>query len=241
MGRLLAVLTIVEARWCGHTGRYQVIAHLCGNHGYSDQIVRCEECKQKFMASQLARWGTGYVHQPKPRTWLAGSASTARTGADEAQGISKERRMSVPARTGNPEARQQAQAKDQDDRKDLGDGWLSGNLATDPELRYTPTGRAVCKLRVAHTPRLKDPDNGKWYDGDTVFYNVAVWGYAGENCVETLQKGDRVVAGGQWYEHTWETLEGEQRTATEMSARDIGPSLLFLTATIKRTRRGKEN
>ncbi len=149
--------------------------------------------------------------------------------------------MSVPARTGNPKARQRDQARDQDDRKDLGDGWLSGNLTTDPELRYTPTGRAVCNLRVAHTPRVKDDDTGKWGDGDTVFYNVTVWGQACENCAETLRKGDRVVVGGQWYERTWETTEGEQRTSVEMTARDIGPSLLFLAAVIKRTKRGGNN
>ncbi len=232
---------VTEAKWRGHTGRYQVTAHSCGDHGYSDQITRCEECERKYMASQLARWRTGYVHQPKPRTQHAGSASTARTGADEAQGMSEERHMSVPARTGNPAARQKAQAEDQQDRKDLGDGWLSGNLTADPELRYTPTGRAVCNLRVAYTPRIKDDDTGKWGNGDTVFYDVTVWGQASENCAETLQKGDRVVAGGQWYERTWETKEGEQRTVTEMTARDIGPSLLFLGAVIKRTRRGKGN
>lgn len=145
--------------------------------------------------------------------------------------------MSAPARTGAPRGRQQEKAKDGQGIRQLGDGWISGNIGQDPELRYTPTGRAVCKLTVAHTPRTKDDDTGKWVDGDTIWYGVDVWGDQGENIAECLQKGDRVIIGGEFRERTYETREGEKRTVQEITAREIGPSMLFLQVQVKRRRR----
>ena len=46
---------------------------------------------------------------------------------------------------------------------------IAGNLVDDPELRYTPTGQAVAKFRVASTPRFRDNASGEWKDGDSLF------------------------------------------------------------------------
>jgi single-strand DNA-binding protein len=148
--------------------------------------------------------------------------------------------MGVPAsRTGNPKSRQKGQQDDKPVRV-IGEGQISGNLCEDPELRYTATGRAVAKLRVAYTPRTKNDETGRWEDGETEFYNCDVWGQQAENCAEHLQRGDRVVAIGEWRERDWETREGEKRTSTEMTVRDVGPSLLFRGANVVRTRRSKD-
>lgn len=119
----------------------------------------------------------------------------------------------------------------------LGEGHISGNLTQDPDLRFTPTGRAVVKLRVAYAQRVKNPVTGEWQDGEPQFYDIDVWGKQGENCAEALQRGDRIVACGEWFRRHWETREGEKRTSVSLTARDIGPSLLFKLAAVARWQR----
>jgi hypothetical protein len=65
-----------------------------------------------------------------------------------------------------------------------------GNLTADPELKYTPTGKAVANLGVACNPRRYDATAGSWVDGTPVFWQCEAWGSLGENTVESLRKGD---------------------------------------------------
>src|SRR6266542_4414488 len=53
-----------------------------------------------------------------------------------------------------------------------------GNLTDDPELRFTPSGAAVAKFRVASTPRFLDRASGEWKDGEPLFLSCTVWRYA---------------------------------------------------------------
>lgn len=145
--------------------------------------------------------------------------------------------MSAPAKGTKPAAGQQAKPADANPRESLGDGHISGNLTADPELRYTPTGRAVCRLRVAYTPRVLDPESSRWADGETEFYSLDAWGQQGENAAEHLQRGDRIVACGQWQRRTYEDTEGATRSVIEMQVRDLGPSLLFRGAKVQRNQR----
>lgn len=119
----------------------------------------------------------------------------------------------------------------------MGEGHISGNLTADPELRFTPTGRAVAKLRVAYAPRIKDEATGQWVDGEAQYYDIDVWGRQGENCAEFLQRGDRIVAVGEWFRRNWQTREGENRASITLTARDIGPSMLFRAVSIRRNAR----
>ena len=75
-------------------------------------------------------------------------------------------------------------AKDTNTRTALGMGSLAGNLTADPELRYTSTGRAVCKMRIAYTPRQQNPETNNWVDGPAQFFDVTAWGKLGEHCAE---------------------------------------------------------
>lgn len=145
--------------------------------------------------------------------------------------------MSAPASSKKPQQTEQVATPNHQPREALGDGHISGNLTADPELRYTPTGRAVCRLRVAYTPRVLDPDGGKWTDGATEFYNLDAWGTQGENAAEYLQRGDRIVACGQWQRRTYEDADGNSRSVIEMQVRDLGPSLLFRGARVVRSQR----
>jgi single-strand DNA-binding protein len=74
---------------------------------------------------------------------------------------------------------------------------IAGNLVDDPELRYTQTGQAVAKFRVASTPRFRDNATGEWKDGDSLFLSCNVWRQAAENAAESLQRGMRVIVSGR--------------------------------------------
>ena len=114
-----------------------------------------------------------------------------------------------------------------------------GNLTDDPELRFTPSGAAVAKFRVASTPRTLDRASGEWKDGEPLFLACSVWRQAAENVAESLQRGSRVIVSGRLRQRSYETKEGEKRTVIELQVDEIGPSLKYATAkTTKTTRSG---
>jgi len=114
---------------------------------------------------------------------------------------------------------------------------IVGNLTDDPELRYTPNGAAVCKFRVAVNRRFKD-ESGNWKDGETSYFSVNAWRSLGENVAESLTRGTRVLVAGRLQWRSWETQDGEKRTAVEIEADEIGPSLRWATAKVEKTSRG---
>lgn len=85
---------------------------------------------------------------------------------------------------------------------------LIGNLASDPELRYTPNGRAVCTFRLA----VSRP-GGEQAD----FFNVVAWERQAEVCHEYLEKGRRVGVDGRLHHSTWQ-VDGEPRSKVEVIA-----------------------
>jgi len=62
-----------------------------------------------------------------------------------------------------------------------------GNLTDDPELRFTPSGAAVAKFRVASTPRFMDKTTNEWKDGEPLFLACTVWRQAAENVSLTIE------------------------------------------------------
>lgn len=86
---------------------------------------------------------------------------------------------------------------------------LTGNVGADPELKFAPSGDAVCTVKVAVTPRRKNRD--KWEDGQTRWYKVSVWKSAGEAVAEHVRKGDRVTLSGRF---DLEEYEKDGRTIT---------------------------
>lgn len=133
-----------------------------------------------------------------------------------------------------PASRQGRQGRE---RADRGAGAVSGNLTRDPELRYTPSGKAVVSMRVASSERVRNEHTGEWEDGQTTFYDVTAWGQLAENCSEHLSKGMRIVADGRWEEQTWEAADGEERAKVVLVARDAGPSMAFFGARVLRSER----
>jgi single-strand DNA-binding protein len=114
---------------------------------------------------------------------------------------------------------------------------IAGNLVDDPELRYTPTGQAVAKFRVASTPRFRDNQSGEWKDGDSLFLTCNVWRQAAENVAESLQRGMRVIVQGRLRQRSYETREGEKRTVYEVEVDDVGPSMRNASAKVTKSNR----
>ncbi|MDP9396119.1 MAG: single-stranded DNA-binding protein [Actinomycetota bacterium] len=114
---------------------------------------------------------------------------------------------------------------------------LVGNLVDDPELRFTPSGAAVAKFRIASTPRYLDKQTNEWKDGEGLFLTCNVWRQAAENVAETLQRGMRVIVQGRLKQRSYETKEGEKRTVYEVEVDEVGPSLRNATAKVNKTSR----
>ncbi|MGW7142309.1 single-stranded DNA-binding protein [Streptomyces xanthophaeus] len=110
-----------------------------------------------------------------------------------------------------------------------------GNLVDDPELRFTPSGAAVAKFRVASTPRTFDRQTNEWKDGESLFLTCSVWRQAAENVAESLQRGMRVIVQGRLRQRSYEDREGVKRTVYELDVEEVGPSLKNATAKVTKT------
>jgi single-strand DNA-binding protein len=97
---------------------------------------------------------------------------------------------------------------------------ITGNLTRDPELRSTPSGTSVCKLRVAVNSRRKDSSSGEWVDKPN-YFDVTVWGGQGENCANYLSKGRPVAVEGRLDWREWEAQDGSKRQAVEIIANSV--------------------
>ncbi|MFJ2743075.1 single-stranded DNA-binding protein [Streptomyces sp. NPDC087440] len=110
-----------------------------------------------------------------------------------------------------------------------------GNLVDDPELRFTPSGAAVAKFRVASTPRIFDKQTNEWKDGEGLFLTCSVWRQAAENVAESLQRGMRVIVQGRLKQRSYEDREGIKRTVYELDVEEVGPALKSATAKVTKT------
>ena len=93
---------------------------------------------------------------------------------------------------------------------------LVGNLTRDPERRHTPSGTAVCKLRLAVNTRQKD-QSGQWSDKPN-YFDITVWGNQGESCAQFLAKGRPVAVDGRLEWREWTAQDGGKRQSVEVVA-----------------------
>jgi single-strand DNA-binding protein len=92
---------------------------------------------------------------------------------------------------------------------------LLGRLVRDPELRYTPQGKAVCAFCVAINRRHEKGE-------EVAFVDVTVWDRQAEVCAEYLRKGRSVLVSGRLAQDTWEDKEtGKTRTKLRVAAREV--------------------
>jgi single-strand DNA-binding protein len=96
---------------------------------------------------------------------------------------------------------------------------LVGNLGRDPEVRFTPSGRAVAKFPIATTERWTDQDGNR--QERTEWHNIVVWGKQAETCGQYLAKGRQVYVEGSIRTRSYDDKEGNKRYITEIIARDV--------------------
>ena len=116
---------------------------------------------------------------------------------------------------------------------------ITGNLTREPEIRYTKEGQATAQLGVAVNRRWQDRTTQEWQEA-TAFFDVVCWRDLAENVALSLSKGMRVIVTGRLDQRSWETEDGEHRSKVEITADEIGPSLLFATTDVQRTARRQE-
>lgn len=107
-------------------------------------------------------------------------------------------------------------------------------LTEDPELRYSPSGMAICKVKLAFNQRKKNEATGQWEDGDVFFVDGALFKQEAENVAESLQRGLEVAVTGRLKTRRYETKEGEKRSVVELLIDGIGPVMKFATVRVNK-------
>lgn len=114
---------------------------------------------------------------------------------------------------------------------------IAGNLTRDPDLSYTPGGVALAKFGLAWNPPGKPKQGGGYEDQPPHFFNITCWADMAEHAAESLTKGMRVHVTGNLEYRSWEK-DGEKKSAVEIRADEISPSLRWATADVTRTEKG---
>lgn len=100
-----------------------------------------------------------------------------------------------------------------------------GNLTRDPELRATPGGTSVCRLRIACSTSWRNKDTGA-LDERPNYFDVSVFGASGEACGRFLAKGRPVAVDGRLEWHEWTTEGGDRRQSVGI----VADAVQFLAA-----------
>lgn len=103
---------------------------------------------------------------------------------------------------------------------------IVGRLTADPEQRYTHDGKPVTSFTIASSQRVYNKQTGQWEDGETAFLDCTTWSKLAEG-VATLHQGQRVIATGVLRQRRWENKEGQKRSKMELTANEVGTSVLF--------------
>ncbi|HXG28531.1 MAG TPA: single-stranded DNA-binding protein [Nevskiales bacterium] len=97
---------------------------------------------------------------------------------------------------------------------------LIGNLGRDPEVKYMPSGSAVCNVTLATSESWKDKESGEKKDR-TEWHNVVFFGKLAEIAGEYLKKGSQVYVEGSLRTRKWQDKEGKDRYTTEIVVSDM--------------------
>lgn len=94
-----------------------------------------------------------------------------------------------------------------------------GNLGTDPEMRFTPSGKPVTSFRIATTRTYMSPEGERRQE--TEWFSVVTWNKLAETCNQFLAKGRRAYVEGRIRTHSWEGQDGQRRFRTEIVANRV--------------------
>ena len=101
---------------------------------------------------------------------------------------------------------------------------FEGNIGSEPEIKFLPSGQAVCEFSVAVNQRKKQL-NEEWKDTNTTWFRVASWGRLAESAVE-LKKGSRVLVVGTLIAQEWEK-DGKSGLSLKVTAESLAPCLVL--------------
>lgn len=108
---------------------------------------------------------------------------------------------------------------------------IAGNVVRDPELKFTPSGTALCNFGVAVNGGTKE-------NPTTSFFDITCWQQLAENVAESIPKGARVVVYGRLDQQSWEDKEtNEKRSKIQITADEVAPSLRWATVEVVRNER----
>jgi single-strand DNA-binding protein len=107
-----------------------------------------------------------------------------------------------------------------------------GNLARDPELRFTPNGDVFCSFAVAKSESYFDKAKNARVERPASFFDVVLWGSLAENVADSLGKGDRVFVKGVLVQRSWKADDGTQRYAVQIKGEVCGPDLRWASAKV---------
>ena len=96
---------------------------------------------------------------------------------------------------------------------------MIGRLTADPELKYLPSGSAVCSMRLATSRTYKGRDGEQ--QEDTCFIDIAVWNRQAELCNQYLEKGREVFIEGRLDYDQWESQDGQKRSKHKITAERV--------------------
>lgn len=94
---------------------------------------------------------------------------------------------------------------------------IMGNLTRDPEMKYTPSGKAVCSLSIANN-RVYTKNGEKVTE--VSYFDVEVWGAVAENCSKYLTKGSGIIVEGRLRQDRWEK-DGKTQSRVRITANNI--------------------
>ncbi|MFD5081887.1 single-stranded DNA-binding protein [Kitasatospora sp. NPDC058406] len=115
-----------------------------------------------------------------------------------------------------------------------------GRIVADPELRFTPNGHAVARVRLVFQDRRLNPQTQQWEDGDTLWIDGTAWNQLAEHVAETLQQGMEVLVTGEPRTESWDQ-DGQKRSKVSLTIRSIGPNLAYATAKVQKAQRDTQN
>jgi len=96
---------------------------------------------------------------------------------------------------------------------------IIGNLGTDPEMRFTPSGSAVTTFRIATNWRFITSDGERMEE--TEWFTVLAWDRLAEGCNDRLSKGSRAYVEGRFRRRSWQGSDGQPRSRSEIVARRV--------------------
>ena len=96
---------------------------------------------------------------------------------------------------------------------------IIGNLGRDPDLRYTPSGDAVCNFTVAVSHKWKDAQGNQ--KEKTTWFKITAWRKLAEICNQYLAKGKQVMVEGEIDVSAWTGQDGQPRATLELTAHNV--------------------